>query len=73
MNVSSNNLCSFYYFWAAILGMAVFANLIIIPYEVSFGEDHEHTPTYWRVIDIIVVVLYLIDMVVHMNTSFKKK
>jgi len=59
--------------WTGILTLSVFFNLIIIPYEISFGSKHNGFHGFWRVIDVFVVIVHFIDIWVHMNTSIKKK
>ena len=60
-------------FWAGMLTLSMFFNLMIIPYELSFGSKHNGFPTYWRVADVFVVIIHFVDIWVHMNTSIKKK
>lgn len=60
--------------WNLILCFSIFINQIIIPYEISFGKEGEDVfPVYWRVADVVVVVIHFIDIFVHINTSIKKK
>ena len=60
--------------WNLILCFSIFINQIIIPYEISFGKEGEDVfPVYWRIADVVVVVIHFIDIFVHINTSIKKK
>lgn len=55
-----------------MLGLSLFANSLLIPYDISFGHEGD-PPVYWRVIDVFVVIVNFLDIFVHVNTSIKKK
>lgn len=46
-------------------------NLIMIPYEIAFVYDNDVVSPAWTGIDILLVVVYFIDMIINMNTSVK--
>ena len=51
-----------YYYWLAVISLAVLYNFIIIPARVSFSELEEGSFfTAWLVMDIMADVMYILD------------
>jgi len=62
----------FYQIWIVVLQLAAFTNFFMVPYEISFFSGKEEVTALWWLIDVLVVIIYLIDIFVHMNTSIQE-
>jgi len=63
----------FYQIWMVILQLAAFTNFFMVPYEISFFNGKDEVTAVWWLVDILVVIIYCIDIFVHMNTSIQYK
>lgn len=63
----------FYQLWLFILGLSVFTNQILVPYEIAFVKDSDTIAAYWWVLDVILMIVYLIDIFISVNTSVRRK
>jgi hypothetical protein len=54
-----------------ILGIAVIYNLIYIPYSLAFDFEAQEGGVLW--VDIIIILIYFLDIVVNANTAILNK
>lgn len=52
-----------------ILQLAAFTSFFMVPYEISFFDTKSEVTALWWLVDVLIVIIYFIDIFVHMNTS----